>query len=131
MRNVVAVIGGFVVWSALWLGGNAGIKGSMSSRYQADGFSQDATVLVLALVLSVICSLAGGWVTGRLGSSPIKAGKILGIVLLAVGIMVQASAWNSMPVWYHLIFLAMLFPVAKMGAARGAAGRLVAGRRGA
>jgi hypothetical protein len=34
-------------------------------------------------------------------------------------------------VWYHLIFLAMLFPVAKMGAARGAAGRLVAGRRGA
>ena len=127
MRNVIAVIGGFVVWSALWLGGNAAIKGAMPGRYQPDGFSQDATILVSALVLSVVCSMVAGWVAGRLGSSPIKAGSILGVVLLAVGTMVQLGAWKNMPVWYHLIFLALLFPVARTGAARGAAGRLAAG----
>ena len=125
MRNVVAVIGGFVVWSGLWLGGNSAIKGAMPDRYQADGFSQDATVLVLALVLSVVCSALAGWVTGRIGNSPLGAGKVLGLLLLAVGAMVQVGAWSNMPVWYHLIFLALLFPVAKMGAARAAAGRSI------
>ena len=95
------------------------IKGLMPERYGADGFSQDATVLVLVLVLSVICSMVGGFVTGRIATDPGRSGKILGIVLLAVGIMVQMSAWQQMPLWYHIPFLALLFPVAKIGAAGG------------
>jgi hypothetical protein len=123
MRNVVAIIGGYVVWTAVWLGGNSGIKGSMPDRYSADGFSLDKTVLTLALVLSVVCSLLAGWVAARLATKPRGAGMILGGLLLATGLMVQIGAWSKMPLWYHLIFLALLFPMTKLGAARGAAGR--------
>ena len=90
----------------------------MSDRYGADGFSRDTTVLFSALVLSVICSVVAGWVTGRIAKDTLRSGKILGVVLLVVGIMVQASAWQQMPLWYHIPFLALLFPMAKMGAAR-------------
>jgi uncharacterized membrane protein YbjE (DUF340 family) len=120
MRNVIAVIGGFVVWSALWLAGNAGLKGSMPARFDMDGFTQDNLVLVL-------CSLVGGWVTGRLAVRPAAAGAVLGVLLLAVGIVVQSAAWSRMPLWYHLIFLALLVPMARSGARRGGAGRSVMG----
>jgi uncharacterized membrane protein YeaQ/YmgE (transglycosylase-associated protein family) len=122
LKNIVGVIGGFVLWSGLWLGGNTVIKGMMPERYSADGFSQDATVLFSALVLSVICSVVAGWVTGRIAKDALRSGKILGVVLLVVGIMVQASFWQQMPLWYHIPFLALLFPMAKMGAARAATG---------
>ena len=92
-------------------------------RYGADGFSQDTTVLASALVWSVVCSMAAGWVAGRIGKDPLRSGKILGVVLLAVGVMVQVSAWQQMPLWYHIPFLGLLFPVAKMGAARGGRSR--------
>lgn len=123
MKNVVGVIGGFILWTGLWLGGNTVIKGMMSDRYGADGFSQDTTVLLSALVLSVICSVVAGWVTGRIATDAVRSGKILGVVLLAVGIMVQASAWQQMPLWYHIPFLALLFPMAKMGAVKAGASR--------
>jgi hypothetical protein len=127
MRNIIAVIGGFVVWSAVWLAGNAGLKGAMPARFDIDGFTHDTLVLALAIVLSVLCSLLGGWVTGRLATRVAFAGRILGFVLLVVGIVVQASAWSRMPLWYHLIFLALLVPMAQAGAQRGGAGRSVVG----
>jgi TRAP-type C4-dicarboxylate transport system permease small subunit len=40
---------------------------------------------------------------------------ILGILLLAFGILVQVVAWNYMPIWYHLIFLALLIPMTMIG----------------
>ncbi len=123
MKNAIGVIGGFVLWSGLWLAGNAMIKGTRPDRYSADGFSQDPAVLLSALVLSVVCSMVAGVVTGRIAKDPLRSGKILGIVLLAVGVMVQVPAWQQMPVWYHVIFLALLFPVARMGAAKGGASR--------
>ena len=126
MKNIAGVVGGFVLWTGLWLAGNALIKGLMPERYGADGFSQDTSVLVSVLVLSVICSMVGGFVAGRIATDPGRSGKILGIVLLAVGIMVQMSAWQQMPLWYHVPFLALLFPVAKMGAARGGNSRSAA-----
>ena len=123
MRNVMGIIAGYVVWTAVWLGGNAGIKGSMSDRYDAEGFSLDITVLIVILVLSVVCSVLGGWVAARLANKPRGAAMILGGLLLATGLMVQISAWSKMPVWYHVIFLVLLYPMTMFGAARGAAGR--------
>lgn len=124
MRNVLGVIGGFVVWSALWLAGNSGLRGAMPARFDAEGYTWDTLVLSLALVLSVLCSGAAGWVAGRLATRPGLAGTILGVVLLVVGLGVQIAAWSRLPVWYHLVFLALLLPVTRWGARRGGAGRL-------
>ena len=42
-------------------------------------------------------------------------GVALGLALLAVGIAVQAGYWDVLPIWYHLIFLALLLPMAALG----------------
>ena len=36
--------------------------------------------------------------------------------MLVTGIAVQAGVWALMPVWYHLVFLALLVPVCLVGA---------------
>ena len=40
---------------------------------------------------------------------------ILGILLLIVGVLVQAMVWNLLPIWYHLIFLILLIPATIAG----------------
>ena len=39
----------------------------------------------------------------------------LGILLFLFGAMVQAMAWNYIPIWYHVIFLALLIPMSILG----------------
>lgn len=41
---------------------------------------------------------------------------ILGVLLLVVGIVVQASYWNVLPVWWHLCFLVSILPFTLLGA---------------
>jgi O-antigen/teichoic acid export membrane protein len=40
----------------------------------------------------------------------------LAAIQLAIGVAVQASFWDKMPVWYHLSFLALLAPGILLGA---------------
>ena len=39
----------------------------------------------------------------------------LGILLFAFGLLVQVVAWNYMPLWYHVVFLALLIPMTMLG----------------
>lgn len=41
---------------------------------------------------------------------------ILGVLLLVVGIAVQASYWDALPAWWHLTFLLAILPFALLGA---------------
>lgn len=68
--------------------------------------------LIIALILSVGYGLFSGygaaWVAG---TGERKLGIGAGIALLIVGLGVQISAWDAIPLWWHIIFLAMLIPV--------------------
>ncbi len=44
------------------------------------------------------------------------ASRVLAGRLLATGFAVQAGAWSSMPVWYHLSFWALIVPATLAGA---------------
>jgi hypothetical protein len=39
----------------------------------------------------------------------------LGLILLGVGMFVQAQYWYLMPLWYHLAFLLLLVPACMIG----------------
>ena len=39
----------------------------------------------------------------------------LGTLLFIFGAMVEAMAWSYLPIWYHVIFLALLIPVTALG----------------
>jgi hypothetical protein len=41
---------------------------------------------------------------------------ILSVLLIVVGVFVQAQLWRLLPAWYHLSFLILLLPATLAGA---------------
>jgi len=116
LRSICSVVGGFATWSALWLGGNTVAMTAMPGAVHQDGSINHVGLLCAILALSVICSILAGLLTGVIAKrSAMAHGVVLGVILLAVGIFVQAQYWDKMPIWYHLIFLAMLVPATLIG----------------
>ncbi|NNE99766.1 MAG: hypothetical protein HKN25_12165 [Pyrinomonadaceae bacterium] len=117
LRIILGVIVGFVVWSVVFVGGEALVKAIAPGAAAPDGATYVGSVSILLgyLVRSIIASILAGFIGVLVAAENSKTPLILGIVLLAVGIMVQASAWSMLPVWYHLIFLALLIPMTIVG----------------
>jgi hypothetical protein len=44
-----------------------------------------------------------------------KAPLVLGILLFAVGLMVEILVWQYLPIWYHIAFLLILIPSSLIG----------------
>lgn len=122
LQNILATIAGYAVWTIIFLGGSAGIRIGLSSVHDEAGLTSNVMALSLYLLLSVIASFAAGQITGRLATAPaMRWVWILAVLLLATGIPVQLSVWDSLPVWYNLAFLIMLVPVTLLGGKRAAA----------
>lgn len=116
LRNVLAVVAGFGLWSVLWVGGNALLTALMPGAFRADGSTSQTGALVLLAALSVAYSVAAGYLTATIARAirPIPV-LVLGGLLLIVGIVVEAGYWDVIPLWYHLTFLALLIPAALSG----------------
>ena len=113
-RIVLAIIAGYAAWTVLWLAGGLSLMAVCTIDPTAERI--DNTIyLGLALGLSVACSLVGGFTCGAIARCKTSAGWILGTLLLLTGVVVQGSAWSSMPLWYHLPFLVLLEPMAMVG----------------
>ena len=116
MRVIVGVIVGYAVWTAIWLAVNAMVFAEAGEVIAAgDAFTETGPLLGV-LASSIACSLAGGVAAAVTGGRRAR-GAVLGaaVLLLATGILIQAGIWSLMPVWYHLIFLALLVPVTLLG----------------
>lgn len=117
MRSIGAVVAGFVVWSFLWLGGNIALSTAFPDAFDANGMTTDAGMLVGVLIWSVVLSVVSGLIAGAVArQSKVTHGVVLGVLLLIVGVGVQVSVWNQMPIWYHLPFLALIVPGNVVGA---------------
>lgn len=120
---VFSVAAGFVLWSALWIGSDLTLL-LLSPEWYGNGLKNfSTTVFVISLVRSISISIISGYVTALIAGrqSPMLAALALGVLLLAFGIYVEAALWNSIPLWYHLIFLVLLIPATLFGARRRAA----------
>lgn len=115
LRATLAVIAGFILWSILWLGGNIAIGVLRPESQPEVGPITDAPMMIMMLGLSVVCSATSGWLAAFIGRARGPA-VILAILLLVVGIGVQAPIWDRMPLWYHLPFLILLVPACLAGA---------------
>ena len=126
VRNILSVLAGFAVWTILWLASNAAIAAAVPGAFGEDGATDNVGILVLFLVLNVVFSVVAGFLCVRLArEKPMRLAWILGVLLLVVGIFVQIQFWDVMPVWYHLIFLALLIPGVLLGARRQKASEMV------
>lgn len=127
LRVVLGVIAGFIAWSILWVGSEQVLSQMSPGWYGAhqdkvalavangSSFNSDTTIVMICLIRSIIASLMSGFLAAVIARENSLSPKILGIVLLLVGITVQFFLWNVFPVWYHAIFLALLIPMSVLG----------------
>jgi hypothetical protein len=117
MKQVLAVIVGFILWSVLWLGLNQLL---LMLGVLTPGMTEpmaDAKPLLVLLTGSIVISLLSGWVTARIAGFPwALPATALGVLLLFTGIFVQIKLWYLIPLWYHLAFLLLLIPMTLAGA---------------
>jgi Ni,Fe-hydrogenase I cytochrome b subunit len=116
LKIILGVIVGFVVWSILWVGCDSVIRVISPGIAPSKDLSDIPTVyLAVKLILSVIFSIISGFIAALIAKENAKSTLILGVLLLLVGIMVEVSIWNLLPVWFHLAFLILLIPMTVFG----------------
>lgn len=127
LQIILGVIAGFFVWSFIWVGVDA-LLAALSPDWfgknlvdfqnavdRNEAYTPPVTVTICMVFLSVLCSLAGGFVAVWVARERVKPTLILGFLLLATGIFVEAANWKFLPVWYHLLFLLLLIPMTILG----------------
>lgn len=127
VRIILGVVAGFIVWSILWVGSDqvlinlsrdwygAHQHGFENAIINGQPFSADTTILVLHILRSIVFSLMAGFLAAFIANENRRAPLFLGVLLLLFGIMVQVMVWNYLPVWYHIVFLALLVPMTLIG----------------
>jgi hypothetical protein len=116
MKVFIGIATGFLLWTILWLGSEPVIFTIVPEWNHENDPARVADVYLIAkLLLSVLFSLISGYVSAVIANDAMRAPTVLGVVLLLVGLFIQISVWDSVPVWFHSIFLGLLLPVTIIG----------------
>lgn len=112
LRAMVGVIVGYVIWTVLWLGGNAFLFGSITAAVEAGERYTSVGPLIAVILLSIVCSLAAGVSAAAIARERARpVVLVMAALLLVTGVAVQINVWPLMPLWYHLTFLILIMPV--------------------
>jgi hypothetical protein len=125
-RIVLGVIGGFIGWLVVWVGVEKGLsaiwpafgvhqKAFEEAIKNGGQFTADTAMLLTQLVLGLAVSMLAGVLSALIAGENSKAPLIAGILLLLMGIAKAVMSWQYVPTWYHVIFTAILLPMAIIG----------------
>lgn len=126
-RIVPGVIGGFFAWAIVWFASEWILTALLHEFYgvhqlafQAaieDGvpFTADTTLLLIHIIIGSLVSLLSGFLAARIAGESKRAPLVLGVLLLAFGLLKASMSWPYAPIWYHVIFTAMLVPMTILG----------------
>jgi hypothetical protein len=126
VRIVVGVVAGFFAWVIAWVGSEKILSaiwpefGVHQRAFQAaiengGQFTADTGALLTHIVLGSIVSVMSGFLAALIAGGNQRAPLVLGFLLLAVGLLKAVMSWPYVPIWYHVIFTAILLPMAIMG----------------
>ena len=127
LRIVLGVIGGFIAWMVVWLVVEKFLSaifpawfGAQQQAFQAviehgGQFNPDTAFLLTQVTSAVIVTAISGFLAALIARGNQRAPFILGILLLAMGLLKLVMSWQYVPLWYHIVFTALLFPMAILG----------------
>lgn len=128
VKIVIGIIVGFVVWSILWVGGEAFLSNTISPNwigqysreaekalFNKEPMAHDSMIALIHLLRSIITSIIAGYMCALVAGEFKRSTIVLGIILLAFGLVVQIFSWAVFPAWYHILFLAFLIPMTILG----------------
>ena len=126
LRIVFGVIAGFLAWLIVWVGSEKvlsaiwpefGVHQRAFEEAVKNGgqFTADAGALLTHIVLGSIVSVMAGSLAALIAGENTRAPLVVGCLLLALGLLKAVMSWPYVPIWYHVIFTALLLPLAIMG----------------
>ncbi len=127
VRIILGVIAGFIVWSIVWVGGDATLVSFSPGWYGkhtvaaelalANGttLASDPMISIVNLGRSFLTSIIAGYMAALVAGEYKRSTMILGFILIAVGIAVEYLMWNVAPIWYHFVFVLFLLPMTILG----------------
>ena len=126
VRIVLGVIAGFFSWAIVWVGSEKILSavwpafGVHQAQFQSaiengGQFTADSTILLVHIGLASIVSVISGFLAALVARESKRAPLVLGFLLLAVGLLKAVMSWPYVPIWYHVIFTALLLPMTIMG----------------
>lgn len=131
MRIIVGVVAGFIAWLFVWLGVEMVLSaiwpawfGAHQQAFQAaitNGapFTPDTTIMVIHIVCGGVIAAVSGLIAAHLAGDHVRAPLVMGIVLLAMGLMKAMMSWSLVPIWYHALFTAALLVMPLVGGRTG------------
>jgi hypothetical protein len=125
-RIVLGVIAGFFAWAIVWFGSEKILSaiwpefGTHQRAFQTaiengGQFTANTMMLLTHIVLGSIVSVMSGFLAALIAGGNHRAPLVLGCLLLAFGVLKAVMSWPYVPLWYHVIFTALLLPMAIMG----------------
>ena len=126
VRIILGVIAGFFAWTIVWVGSEK-ILSAISPEFGAHQLAFEAAVdhggqfianttfLLIHIVLASIVSVISGFLAALIAGENKRSPLVLGFLLLALGLLKVVLSWQYVPIWYHVIFTAILFPMTIMG----------------
>jgi hypothetical protein len=127
VRIISGVIAGFFTWTIVWVGSEKVLSAiwpqgfGVHQRAFEDAiknggqFTADTNMLLTHIVLGSIVSVISGFVAALIAGENKRAPLVLGFLLLAIGLLKVVMSWPYVPIWYHVVFTAILLPLAIMG----------------
>jgi uncharacterized membrane protein YwzB len=126
LRIVLGVIAGFFAWMIVWVGSEKVLsaiwpafgvhqRGFEEAIKNGGQFTAETTMLLTHIVLGSIVSVMAGSLAALIAGENTRAPLVLGFLLVAVGLLKAVMSWPYVPIWYHVIFTAILLPLAIMG----------------
>ena len=126
LRIVLGVIAGFFGWVILWFGSEKilsafwpefGVQQRAFEEVVKNGgqFTAATTMLLTHIVMGLIVSLVSGILAALIAGGNTRAPLALGFLLLALGVVKVVMSWSYVPIWYQVIFTALLIPMTIMG----------------
>jgi hypothetical protein len=127
VRIVLGAIAGFCAWSVVWVGSEKVLSAIWPEWYGAHQvafeaavakggqFTADTTILLMNIVRGSIVSVMSGFLAALIAAENKRSPLILGVLLVAFGLLIVVLSWPYVPVWYHVIFTALLIPMAILG----------------
>ena len=116
IRKIAGVVAGLIVWFIVATIVNILFRISWPGYAEVEtAMSFTVAMMVARLLLGALSSLCAGFAVARITKANGRAAMVLGALLTALFIPVHYGLWDKFPAWYHLIFLASLFPFTLLG----------------
>lgn len=127
LRIVLGVIAGFIGWLIVWIGSEKIISavwpafGANQKAFEevlknsGGQFAPDTGFLLTQVVMGAVVSLVSGILAALVAGENARAPMFAGILLLLMGLAKAYMSWQYVPIWYHIVFTAILLPLAILG----------------